>query len=227
MQILEAALAFAITMLVLSLTCSSFVEILHRIFSMREAGLQYMLGQMFDQVLAKYVEPAAVAQFNGIEPGDKAAAATAIRTARKNFVKRMSANRAPMGVVPSATPLELAGPLDVSETSKFRLWSGRELSSMTPAEFMERLGSIDLGAAVKAANDAANNAANTAAGTADAVLKDIAQKFEAFGKEAGTYFEGRARLLSVGVAIVFAFAIRVDAIELFNTYLRDPNARNK
>jgi hypothetical protein len=29
------------------------------------------------------------------------------------------------------------------------------------------------------------------------------------------------------VAIVLAFAIRVDAIELFNTFLRDPNARNK
>ena len=54
MQLIEAALAFAITMLALSLVVSSFVEIIHRIFSMREAGLKYVLGQMFDQVLAKY-----------------------------------------------------------------------------------------------------------------------------------------------------------------------------
>ena len=55
MQLIEAALAFAITMLALSLVVSSFVEIIHRIFSMREAGLKYVLGQMFDQVIAKYV----------------------------------------------------------------------------------------------------------------------------------------------------------------------------
>ena len=57
MPLIEAALAFAITMLALSLVVSSFVELVHRIFSMREAGLKYMLGQMFDQVLAKYVVP--------------------------------------------------------------------------------------------------------------------------------------------------------------------------
>jgi hypothetical protein len=101
---------------------------------------------------------------------------------------------------------------------------------------MERLGSInlasdiDVGAIIKEVNDKANAAATKAGGAAadmvDAVLKDIAQKFEAFGNEAGVYFEGRARLLSVCVAIVLAFSIRVDAIELFNTYLRDPNARN-
>ena len=38
MQLIEAALAFAITMLALSLVVSSFVEIIHRIFSMREGS---------------------------------------------------------------------------------------------------------------------------------------------------------------------------------------------
>jgi hypothetical protein len=55
MQLIEAALAFAITMLALSLVVSSFVEIIHRAFWMREAGLKYVLGQMFDQVVKKYL----------------------------------------------------------------------------------------------------------------------------------------------------------------------------
>ena len=55
MQLIEAALAFAITMLALSLVVSSFVEIIHRICSMREAGLKYMLGQMLDQVLDEHI----------------------------------------------------------------------------------------------------------------------------------------------------------------------------
>ena len=103
MQILEAALAFAITMLVLSLVSSSFVEIIHRIFSMREAGLKHMLGQLFDQVLVKYVHKHAMAQLAaGAKLPDDVA--KLIETTRASFVESMSSNRAPMGVEPAATP---------------------------------------------------------------------------------------------------------------------------
>ncbi len=235
MQLIEAALAFAITMLALSLVVSSFVEIIHRIFSMREAGLKYVLGQMFDQVLAKYLAPA-FARAVAADPTMAAAArndrvAQLLAAARTAFVERMSANRAPMGVTPKATPTDSAVQVAANRPRAFGLWSGRDLAAMTPAEFMERLGSIDVGQAVAAANAAATTAAQAAGATAanavDVVLKDVAQKFEAFGKEASVYFEGRARLLSVVVAIVLAFAAHVDAVDLFRTYLRDPNARAK
>lgn len=235
MQLIEAALAFAITMLALSLVVSSFVEIIHRVFSMREAGLKYVLGQMFDQVLAKYVAPAfarAVAADTTIAFAARAARVEQLlAAARTAFVERMSANRAPMGVTPKATPTDSAAQVANNRPRAFGLWSGRDLAAMTPTEFMERLGSIDVGQAIATANaeatEAAQQAGATAADAVDVVLKDITQKFEAFGKEAGVYFEGRARLLSVAVAIVLAFAAHVDAVDLFRTYLRDPNARAK
>jgi hypothetical protein len=239
MPLIEAALAFAITMLALSLVVSSFVEMVHRIFSMREAGLKHMLGQMFDQVLAKYVEPGitAAVQADNKVAGDALKADRVkqlLASARTGFVERMSANRAPMGVTPKATPSDPADKVASNPKRAFGLWSGRDLASMTPAEFMERLGSIDIGAAVMQANTAANAAARAggaavadAASATDAVLKDVAQKFEAFGNEAGDYFEGRARLLSVVVAMVLALAAHVDAVDLFKTYLQDPNARAK
>jgi len=242
MPLIEAALAFAITMLALSLVVSSFVEMVHRIFSMREAGLKYMLGQMFDQVLAKYVAPeitAAVQADNAVAAGLKDdRVKQLLASARTGFVERMSANRAPMGVTPKATPSDPAAKVASNPKRAFGLWSGRDLSSLTTAEFMERLGSIDVGAAVMQANAAVNAAANAAAHAAgaaaadaasatDAVLKDVAQKFEAFGNEAGDYFEGRARLLSVLVAMGLALAAHVDAVDLFKTYLQDPNARAK
>lgn len=234
MQLIEAALAFAITMLVLSLIVSSFVELIHRVLSMREAGLKYMLGQMFDQVLKKYLtDEKVLALVNGSLPEGKkiTTAPEAWNVFRNSFVERMSANRAPMGVTPNATPNDAAAKVDSNRMVAFSLWSGRDLSAMTPTEFMERLGSIDVGKVVaeanKVANDAFKDTANAAADMADAVLKDVAQKFEAFGKEASAYFEGRARLLSVVVAIALAFAAHVDAVDLFRTYLRDPNARAK
>ena len=228
MQLIEAALAFAITMLALSLVVSSFVEILHRICSMREEGLKHVLRQMFDQVLAEHVESA-----NPAEAAGKTA-----KAARDAFVAEMSANRAPMGAGPSVVATnqaETAG----SERNwiwkrlvhfwqhSVRLWNGRALAAMTPAEFMERLGSTEVGHAIAKAHIDASKAAEDAGVAVNIVLKDVAQKFEAFGKEASVYFEGRARLLSVIVAMALAFLAHVDAVDLFKTYLRDPNARAK
>ena len=279
MQLIEAALAFAITMLALSLVVSSFVEIIHRVFSMREAGLKYVLGQMFDQVLAKYVVPAITPSVEADATIAAAARderiAALLANTREAFVERMSANRAPMGVTPRATPATPIASLPRPKTGsalwwKFRrwllddpyfckiepalstvesllskvwlllrgvrLWNGRDLAAMTPAEFMERLGSMEyVGQAIAEVNTAANEKAQqaaqkagiAAADTVNIALKDVAQKFEAFGKEASAYFEGRARLLSVVVAIALAFLAHVDAIDLFKTYLRDPNARAK
>jgi hypothetical protein len=255
MPLIEAALAFAITMLALSLVVSSFVEIIHRALKMREAGLKYMLEQLFDQVLVNYVEPlaknkiktasAAIAEIlkkeeeerKKAEPKNKPAegpARTEMQVAyqlvRDSFVERMTANRAPVGLKADPTlsvvpkpPSPAGGAAPAPAKPGLRpgnIWGGRRVTQLTPADFMERLGSIDVGAEIK-------SAATAGANVLDDVLKDIAQKFEGFGKDAASYFEGRARMLSVIVAIALAFAVHVDAIDLFSTYLRDPNARAK
>ena len=234
MQLIEAALAFAITMLALSLVVSSFVEIIHRIFSMREAGLKYVLEQMFDQVIKKHLpDDKLLALVNRSRPENSQITSPieALKIFRDSFVERMRANRAPMGVTPKATPTDPALQVVTNPKRAFGLWSGRDLAAMTPAEFMERLGSMDVGQAIvetrAAARGAVQDAGTAAADAVNVVLKDVAQKFEAFGREASVYFEGRARLLSVVVAIALAFLAHVDAVDLFRTYLRDPNARAK
>ena len=235
MQLIEAALAFAITMLALSLVVSSFVEIIHRIFSMREAGLKYMLGQMFDQVLAKYVAPT-ISRRSGGGYDDRGRcqerADQGVADGRAHGVRRAHERQPCADGGDAKSDADRSGRAGRKQSEAgFGLWSGRDLAAMTPAEFMERLGSIDVGQTIADADAAATNAAQQAgAAAADAVnvvLKDVAQKFEAFGKEASVYFEGRARLLSVAVAIALAFLAHVDAVDLFRTYLRDPNARAK
>ena len=171
MQLIEAALAFAITMLALSLVVSSFVEIIHRICSMREAGLKYMLGQMFDQVIAKYLsDDKVLALVNRSRPAAQppiAIAEEAWKTFRDSFVERMSANRAPMGVPPNATPADPAFQVTANPKHSFGLWNGRDLAAMTATEFMERLGSMDAGQAIVEARSAAKDAVQDA-GTAAA-----------------------------------------------------------
>jgi hypothetical protein len=330
MPLIEAALAFAITMLALSLIVSSLVELIHRAFKMREAGLQYMLEQLFDQALVKYAKPADTKiQELTNDPrhqGKPAAEITqlAYEELRDSFVERMTANRAPVGLKPDPTlaavpkpaagkpwwwPAALGSPEDAKPSwwptawgwpgntkpglRLGNIWGGRRVSELTPTDFMERLGSDAVGdtianaaitaervpadavdvvlksvgqklagtnvsdeinkkiaagqspadAAVAVLKDiaqkpggsdigeelkmAATATGQVAADTLDTVLKDIAQKFDGFGKDAATYFEGRARFMSVMVAIVLAFVVHVDAVDLFTTYLRDPNARAK
>jgi hypothetical protein len=249
MPLLDSALAFAITMLALSLACSAFVELIHRIFKMRQAGFKYMLEQMFDQVLSKYVEPgirAAVAATDNAyqakvkeaalkDPVKEASAIkdlkeeadklienevkTLLKGARDNFVERMRANRAPMGVTPNATPGDAPAKVAENKFMPLGVWGGRELTELSPVGFMERLGTMDIGSTI---TNAAASAGRNAADYLDAALKDIAQKFEALGKDAADYFEGRARLISVVVAVVFAFVVHADAVDLYTTFLRNP-----
>lgn len=78
MQWLNAALAFSITMLILSMVVSTLVETLHRLLRLRADGLETMLKQFFNEVLVPYL----------------GSVATDLATARDQFVDQMMRNRA-------------------------------------------------------------------------------------------------------------------------------------
>ncbi len=226
MQVIEAALAFAVTMLVLSMVSSTLVEMIHRTFGMREKGLHFMLGQLFDQVLIHYATHAS----------GPLIVRTSVDALRTEFQKTMTSNRAPVALAAQPAqpapepPPQLEKPTQlaalwraiVDQWRRFwnswafgDLWSGNKLSTLSLESFMQRLGSNEIG----------DKIVHAASQDADTVLRDIAQKFEEYGKDASTYFERRARFLSVMVAIFVAFALHVDAIDLFRTFLRDPAVR--
>jgi hypothetical protein len=214
MQVITAALAFAIVMLVLSMVVSTLVETIHRIFGMRESGLYVMLGRLYDEILIHY-----------------SGEGTSERLSKSKFQTDMSENRAPISVLhiaagssekpgtPASPPKEpAAGP---------RSWAGllsrgRGLSTLTTAGFMERLGSSEMGKVIlkKAESEPLRTFGDEKPN--DAVLQDIAQKFEAFSNEASVFFERRARTLSIVVAMILAFAVYVDPIEIFSTFVRNP-----
>jgi hypothetical protein len=207
MQVIEAALAFAITMLVLSILCSTLVETVHRVFGMRENGFRKMIGELFDQVLAPYA---------GSDPD-----------AKERFQERMSSIRSPVGLMSSIkTTPNLQTTWDKIYNSLATLWRGRGLSEQTVAGFMERLGADPVGQELVDTVRAAALAGGVVAQQAvDRALQGVAQKFDAFGKEATTFFERRARTISVIVAMLVAGALHVDAIDLFKTLMRNPDAR--
>ena len=131
----------------------------------------------------------------------------------------MTVNRGPVGQAPMMARNRSLAVNSTSEDRKFLnwIWSGRRLGSLSLMTFMERLGGSDYGAQL------VTQASTAGEKGVEWVVKDVAQKFDAFGAEASEYFESRARLLSVIVGFVLAFAINVNAIALFETFMRRPD----
>lgn len=57
------------------------------------------------------------------------------------------------------------------------------------------------------------------------ILKSIARNYEDFGDSARDFFTRRSRLLSALIAVMLAFSINLDALELFKTFLADKGMR--
>jgi hypothetical protein len=228
MQIISAALAFAITMLVLSMVVASLVETIHRLLGMRERGLYYLLGRFYDQVIGLY-EPNQPPRWES----------------RTEFQDRMSELRAPVGLTASTGSARISyslidwgdqpaasGATIVQRAENFLAalwrgvsasWRGRGLANLTSIEFMTRLGAHRLSdPIVQAANPGGGPPPAPLPPEVDIVLQDVAQKFELYSGEAAVSFERRARTLSIAVAVIVAFLLHVNAAEIFRTFLRDP-----
>ena len=202
MQALDAALAFAITMLILAMVVTTLVETLHRLFGLREKGLAILLGNFYDRVL--------FSRSGGVLRGTDD---------RRAFIEMMTINRGPVGKAPITRQDRSLNVDSTTEDRKFLnwIWSGRRLGSLGLMAFMERLGGSDYGAQL------VTQASNAGEKGIEWVLKDVAQKFDAFGAEASEYFEARARLLSVIVGFVLALEINVKAIAVFETFVKRPD----
>jgi hypothetical protein len=184
MQWIEAALAFALTMIVFSTIVTVITEVILRALRSREKNFRSMVEQLFDQI----VWPRVRERLSGL----------AVDTVRNRFVEALTSN-----------------PLAAGAASPINRLSGRmvprTVSSMTVMELMERIGDTEIGTAI-------------AAGGADYIndaINDLAQKYDRFCRGAHESFAAHAKAWSVAISIALAFALNVDAVRVFVTYLND------
>ncbi len=233
MQWLTAILAFATTMLIFAIVVSALVEVLHRALGSRTFGLVSMLEHYYDQVLVKFFDDDT-------------------KIDRNDFIVSMVRLRAPgvSGIAPRHSNLkEAQKPLDylfwflrlfpwflgqlprflkfiysrLVGTSKIAAKVGHsnwQLMDKLPVEtFMERLGTLGFDKALdKKGNDD---------DAKDLILKDIAQKFELYGRESTLYFDRKASTFSVIIALLVAWTFYVHPYDLVHTYLKNPTAAAK
>ena len=237
MEWLTAILAFATTMLIFSMITSTFVETFHRLAGSRSFGLIKMLEHMYDHVIDTHMK----------DPQQPTSNEKVRRERREKFVKQMIMVRAPAlsavempdtaASLLSSRPVQmllgfLKGLLFVIRSPGFLLnrvsyrayalgvgqW--RLLSYLPIVTFMERLATSPFSAVWKK-----KYASDPALG--EQVLQDIGQKFELYGQEASVYFERKARLLAVPMAVFVAWTFYVHPYDLIQTYLQRPEIAAK
>jgi hypothetical protein len=205
MNWLEAMLAFALTMVALSTMVTAIMEVFHRFVRSREAGFQVMTQKLFDEV---------------IWPRLGSRGSMGQDQARTEFIRALTRN--PVATTSSGTAngksrgklLALIGTVWKGIANTF---APDRVAGMSAMEFMERFAGTQIGKTL----------ATEAGDYVSTAINDLAQKFDRFGAGASQLFYHKARAISVGVSIVLAFAINVDAVRLFQSYLHDQPLRQR
>lgn len=218
--ILEALLAFALTMLLLTMAVSAVVGAATHLMRSRARNLRKTADAFYRQEVVPLLERARIATF---ADRDTAATPVAGETARRLFVKELT-------LVPNTAALtehrrdRLPQLVEPSILPALGVWHDLSsgLDALSTPEFKTRFRGSTAGAALlpKAADVLAVPAP---AGTApeEALLDELGRRFAAYLDAAAEALTRRLRPWHVVASFVLVLTLQVDAIELVKSYLRD------
>lgn len=86
------------------------------------------------------------------------------------------------------------------------------LCSLPVEEFLARLAETELG----------DEIARLGRARFDPLIKDVARRYERIGAAASSYFQQRARTVTVVLSLALALVANIDGVRLFRTFLVDP-----
>ncbi|MEO5337738.1 MAG: hypothetical protein H7841_12720 [Magnetospirillum sp. WYHS-4] len=194
MQILDAIVAFALTMLIMSMIVAAVVEGLHQAGGLRKRGMRSFLEALYDNVLWQ--------RFKAIE-GKKDSEQ---KEERQKFVDLVVRSRGISSSIPRRQDwiAKLTGLGDPA------------VISLTTVQFAERLAMTDVGKALGKAGQKQGEK------FLEEQVNFVLRAFDSVGEEGRDHFKGRAQAISMAVAIVLAFLFNIDAARLFMGFVRDP-----
>lgn len=195
MQLLDAAIAFALTIAGLATVVSIIIEMIHRALSLRSKGLRAMLEQHFDDVIEPVIKPQVEQAIKGMEKSLE----DELKSLREDLIDKMTSN--PLTKLQKLSWLPKRA---VNALSRY--------NEVTALDFLKRIPETEVFKYIKLRGNM----------TVDARLKKFDQKYEEYEKAISNYFKRRAQLLSFVVGIALAIAVNINGIRLFERYLNDP-----
>lgn len=206
MAMLEAAMAFAVTMIIFSTITTGIVEFIHRIAGVRSKTLKNMARQLFDDYIWPRLNDSLDRLANEREDAAK-------RRHGDTFVAKLTDNPLKTrGKKPEGTVLSQAvAAAGIGGDAYF----GKDIESLTQLSFAERLARTDVGSAIMAQGEE----------QLDDLINDFARTFDRLGRAASEFLGARARSLSIVVGIVLALAANISAGRLVTALMEDPDLR--
>lgn len=195
MQLLDAAIAFALTIAGLATVVSIIIEIIHRALSLRSKGLRAMLEQHFDDVIVPVIRT----QVEKAIQGKDKDLTDELKRLREDLIGKMAGN-------------PLVKLQNLSRLPRQALNALSRYNEVTAIDFLKRIPETEVFKYVKSQGEM----------TVDECLKKFDRKYEEYEKAISNYFKRRAQLLSFVVGIALAIIVNIHGIRIFDRYLSDP-----
>lgn len=190
MPLLDAALTYALTMLLFATIVSAIVGSIYHILGLKEKGLKVFLHDFFDKELSKTLN----SELDYVTAKTEKQISSKLQTTANEFIKTASKK------VQDTNPL-LTNLLTKADSQK--------LVSYTSEEFISELKTSDFGK--EAIKDLKEHS--------DEFFNQIAKRYENFGDHFTNLFKKNLRVVSTILGVVLAYAINADAIHLIATYM--------
>ncbi|MBL8480854.1 MAG: hypothetical protein JNJ60_01555, partial [Rhodocyclaceae bacterium] len=181
----------------LGTVCSALVEILQRCLSWRSAGLRLMVQAYYREVLQPQL---------AVQAEDPC----------KLCVDALTRN------VLAGHVMQIEGGSRLANWVRSRMLPPDDLDT---AQFLKRLPDTPVFALLKnsAAYKTLQQELQNDEAAAKALLERLANRYDQFGEAASAYFKSRARMLSMLVGIALALVCNINAMRIFDTFLKNPD----
>jgi len=222
MSLLNAALAFAVVMIIFSTVTTGIVEVIHQLFGLRQRVLRRSLDRLFDTVLWPLLQDALSKGLGGDMADVKS---NVLNSLLDNPAERKTLTKPQLVLLECDAGSVLCHLRNVVKVYGYCLrwlahvadkvidvFGKRGARALTPEEFLTRLARTDIGKTI----------ISDAKTSTDDVLRDILSAFDTIGQAATSYFRGRAILLAIPVSVVMALTLNIDAVRLFKSFARNP-----
>ncbi|MBI1355912.1 MAG: hypothetical protein GC160_16350 [Acidobacteria bacterium] len=202
MQLLDAAIAFSLTMLAFSTVVSVALEVGRHFAGVRKKELRRFLGEYYRREL----QPSFSAAVQRIEGAAAARVAQQVDSWTESLLQTLTKDGALRtdSLPPPANDRSPAAEVDAFD-----------LIDVSTQEMVDRLRQSELGKQI----------ARELKGEADAVFDYVAQRYERFGEVFSSSFRKSSRQWTVGLSLALAFIANVDSIHLLQAYMLDESTR--
>lgn len=190
MPLLDAVLAFVLTMLLFSTIVSAIVGALYHILGVKEKGLKKFLQAFFDVELSQVLH----AEMEHVATKAEIKISDSLRTAANTVIQAAGKEVGSTGSV--ATSL-----IDKVDSKK--------LVSCSTDDLIFELKTSEFGKKVTA----------ELKDHGEELFKRIADRYEAFGQHFSGVFKKHVHIVSTVIGIILAFAVNVDSFHLITTYV--------